>query len=84
MIQPTYTSNIVVEHITLLNPQAWTLHLAWTDNVYINNITVISPPGTNESEWLETDGIDVDCSVNVTIENVYISTGRDSPIPIAR
>ena len=75
---PKYTSNILVENITLKDSPYWTLHLAWTTNVYINNVTVLSPVGPLliNRTGLETDGVDIDCSVNVTVENCNINTGK--------
>jgi polygalacturonase len=56
----------------------WTLHLAWTENVYINNVTITSPcgPCISQAIGLNTDGIDIDCSVNVTVENTFIAVGK--------
>ena len=79
LVMPKYTSNILVENITLKDSPYWTLHLAWTTNVYINNITVLTPLGpiyNTTHTGLQTDGVDIDCSVNVTVENSYISTGK--------
>jgi polygalacturonase len=78
LIQPTYTSNIIVENILLKDSPYWTLHLAYTSNVYINNITVVSPIAgiIINGSGLMTDGIDVNCSKNVLIENCRINTGR--------
>lgn len=59
------TVDIAVFGITLKDSPSWTLHLANTTNVHVYNIQI-------ENEILDspnTDGIDIDCSVNVLVEN---------------
>uniref|UniRef100_A0A914DGA2 Uncharacterized protein n=1 Tax=Acrobeloides nanus TaxID=290746 RepID=A0A914DGA2_9BILA len=77
LVQPTYSTDIVINNITLKDSPFWTLHLAWTTNVYVTNLKVFSPPPYQFRQagyGLNTDGVDIDCSVNVTVENSYITT----------
>jgi polygalacturonase len=49
----------------------WTIHLLYTDNVVVRDVTIETYPGVH------TDGIAVDSSRNVRISNCYIDTGDD-------
>lgn len=64
------TIDITIYNITLKDSPAWTLHLANTTNVHANYVTITA--ATNGSN---TDGFDIDCSVNVTVENSYYEGG---------
>lgn len=66
--------------LTLLNSGFWTLHPIYTNNIHIHNIDIIASNCTvwdNEVCGLNIDGIDVDSSQNVIIENNYIAVGDD-------
>jgi polygalacturonase len=66
--------------LTLLNSGFWTLHPIYTNNIHIHNIDIIASNCTvwdNEACGLNIDGIDVDSSQNVIIENNYIAVGDD-------
>jgi len=65
--------------LTLLNSGFWTLHPIYCNNVHIHNINIIA---SHCNTWNDKcnpniDGIDVDSSTNVLIENNYISVGDD-------
>lgn len=65
------TVDIKIYNITLKDSPSWTLHLANTTNVHVYNINI-----TAASTSHNTDGFDVDCSVNVLVENSYYSGGK--------
>lgn len=50
---------------------SWTLHLANTTNVHVFNLMVTA---ANHSH--NTDGIDIECSVNVLVENYFYNGGK--------
>lgn len=68
-------TNAVVTGITLRNSAFWTFRPVYSQNIHIHHMT-IDNPWCNEG-GMNTDGIDVDSSVNVLIENNYISCGDD-------
>jgi hypothetical protein len=70
LLRLSFTTNVEVNNITLQNSPAWTFHLANTTNVHINNISIINP-----RDSINTDGIDIDCSVNVLVENYFYDGG---------
>jgi DNA sulfur modification protein DndE len=72
MIRFFNCKNILIDGVTFENSPAWTTHLNFCEHVTIRNLTVKNPwYGTN------TDGIDLDCSKNVLIENSTFDTGDD-------
>jgi polygalacturonase len=68
MVRFIHSSNITVHDIILKDSQAWTLHLAWVDTAHIYNVHWTSPllPIAHN-----TDGIDIDCSRDVVVENCH-------------
>jgi polygalacturonase len=64
------TTGIEIWNITLKDSPAWTLHLAGSSDIFVHDATILST-GPN------TDGIDIDCSSNVLVQDCYISTGDD-------
>eukprot|EP00041_Stephanoeca_diplocostata_P036063 m.1298652 g.1298652 ORF g.1298652 m.1298652 type:complete len:976 (+) comp24798_c1_seq90:51-2978(+) len=69
-------SGIEIADVTLLNSAFWTLHPIYCKDLYIHDIKLLSPWCQNY-KCANTDGIDVDSTVNVLIENNYISCGDD-------
>ena len=72
MIRIFNCKNILIEGVTFENSPAWTTHINFCEHVTIRHLTVKNPPyGTN------TDGIDLDCSKRVLLENSSFDTGDD-------
>jgi polygalacturonase len=63
---------VTIENVTLMNSPMWTVHPLYSSNVTINNIKIKTDPGKN------TDGIAIDSTSDVLIENSQLSTGDDS------
>jgi len=68
-------SGAEVTGITLRNSAFWTFRPVYSQNIHIHHMAISSP-------WcnvggMNTDGIDVDSSQNVMIENNFISCGDD-------
>ncbi len=64
--------NVLISGLTILNSPAWNLHPVLCENIVIDQVTIISPPDSPN-----TDGIDPDSCRNVRISNCYISVGDD-------
>ncbi len=64
--------NVAVRDVRLVNAPYWTLFVHGCRNVQIRGLTI-----ENAAETPNTDGIDVDCSQNVTISDCVINTGDD-------
>jgi polygalacturonase len=60
------TVDIKIYNINLTQSACWTLWLANTTNVHVHDAFI-----TSAHNGHNTDGIDIDCSVNVLVENVY-------------
>jgi polygalacturonase len=63
--------NVLIEGVRFNGSPMWTIHLLYTDNVVVRDVTIETYPGVH------TDGIAVDSSRNVRISNCYIDTGDD-------
>lgn len=71
MIQFFGSSQILVEDVTIYNSPMWVNHFIYSSNIIVRGITI-------ESYRLNNDGIDIDSSTLVLIEDCKISTGDDS------
>ncbi|MGD0869268.1 MAG: glycoside hydrolase family 28 protein [Bryobacteraceae bacterium] len=63
--------NILIEGVRFEGSPMWTIHLLYSDNVMIRDVTIETYPGVH------TDGIAVDSSRNVRISGCSIDTGDD-------
>ncbi len=63
--------NVLIEDLHFQGSPMWTIHLLYTDNATVRNVTIETYPGVH------TDGIAVDSSRNVRILGCYIDTGDD-------
>lgn len=71
LVRIVESENVSLEGIRLTNAAAWCLHLNKSSFVNVKNITINSRVNENN------DGIDIDASNNVTIENCDITSGDD-------
>lgn len=68
------SNNIILEGITVTNSGFWNIHVLYSNNIEISNIKIC----TDEEEGPSTDGIDIDSSQNVVIDNCVISCHDDN------
>ncbi|MFW5836328.1 MAG: glycoside hydrolase family 28 protein [bacterium] len=67
--------NISVFGVQLRDPSGWNTHVFASDSVAMRAVKIINNvPSVN---WTNTDGIDPDCSRNVTIESSFLYCGDD-------
>jgi polygalacturonase len=64
--------NVLISGITVVNSPSWNIHPVLCDNVCIDQVTILAPPDSPN-----TDGIDPDSCRNMRISNCYISVGDD-------
>ncbi len=69
-IQPYRCKNILIDSVTIKNSPMWILHPVLSENITIQNVTVISH-GPNS------DGCDPESCKNVLIKNCFFDTGDD-------
>lgn len=69
-IQPYRCKNILIEGVTIRNSPMWVMHPVLSENITIQNVSVISH-GPNS------DGCDPEACKNVLIQNCYFDTGDD-------
>jgi len=73
LIEFMWTDDIVIRDLTLTNSPFWTVHPVYCNRVLIQDLTIINP-----SDSPNTDGIDPDSSSNVLITDCTISVGDDN------
>ena len=64
-------TNILLEDFTIENGPIWTIHPVYSDGFIVRNLTIDTWSGN-------TDGIVIDSTKNVLIEDTYFSTGDDA------
>ncbi|KAK9281402.1 hypothetical protein L1049_004302 [Liquidambar formosana] len=72
LVELMNSTEVVISNLTFLNSPFWTIHPVYCSQVTIQDVTIISPLDSPN-----TDGIDPDSSNDVCIEDCYISTGDD-------
>jgi polygalacturonase len=70
-IRTMESKNILIEGIHIVGSSMWTIHILYSQNVRIRDVTIETFPGAN------TDGMDIDSSQDVMISNCYLDTGDD-------
>lgn len=73
MIQFFHAERVLLQDYTLLNAPFWVNHLVYTDHAIVRNIRVDSHRANN-------DGIDIESSTYVLVENSWFRTGDDSVV----
>lgn len=73
LVELRSSTDIVIANLTFLNSPFWNIHPVYSSNVRIQNVTILAPYDSPN-----TDGIDPDSCNDVCIEDCYISTGDDS------
>lgn len=73
LVMLVHSSDIVVRGVTFTNSPSWTVHFANCTNVLVDGVSVTAPAASPN-----TDGFDIDCSVNVTVQNAAYSGGDDA------
>ncbi|XP_022151862.1 probable polygalacturonase isoform X2 [Momordica charantia] len=72
LVELMNSTRVVISNLTFKNSPFWTLHPVYCSKVLVQNVTILAPLDSPN-----TDGIDPDSSAEVCIEDCYISTGDD-------
>ena len=72
-VQINYCQRVLLEDYTVTNSPFWVNHLNCSDYVQVNGITV-------DSMFANNDGVDVESSTYVVVENCKFHTGDDSVV----
>lgn len=72
-IQFVNCKNILLEGFTLINSPMWAIDPVYSSDIIVRNVTVNIEGGGHNN-----DGIDIDSSRNVLIENSFFNTGDDA------
>ena len=76
LIRPYNVQNFTLTNLNIYNSASWTIHLANVTNAYLSNFSVRAPANRGN-----TDGVDIDCSSNVVVED-YVYAGGDDAIAV--
>ncbi|MFH0969349.1 MAG: glycoside hydrolase family 28 protein [Patescibacteria group bacterium] len=63
-------NNVLLKDVTIINSPMWTIHALYSENIHIRKVNV-NTSGHN------TDGLVIDSSKNVIVEDSYFRTGDD-------
>jgi hypothetical protein len=67
------SDNILVEGVTLRNSGTWNTHIVRSRDIALRNVKVL-----NDVSQFATDGIDIDSSSRVVVENAFVHSGDDA------
>jgi len=73
LIEVYQSYHLTIESITLQNSPYWTLRPIYSEDIVIDNVTIVNP-----ADSPTTDGIVIDSSINVIIQNCVLATGGDN------
>jgi polygalacturonase len=71
-IQFVNCKNILIDGPTFLKGPMWTIHPIYSNSIIIKNVNIFTSPGKS------TDGIVLDSSKNILVENATLDTGDDA------
>lgn len=69
-------SNVAIEDLTLKEPGFWTVHICYSTNVTVEGLTIRA--NLDEKVGPSSDGIDIDSSSNVLVQNCDIDCNDDN------
>ncbi|MBS7605103.1 MAG: glycoside hydrolase family 28 protein [Candidatus Bathyarchaeia archaeon] len=72
LVQFYNCKNVVINGPTFQNSPLWTVHLVYSENVRVENITCLNPWNSQN-----TDGLDIDSCRNVLVKDSYFDVGDD-------
>ncbi len=65
-------NNVLIENVNIFNGPMWTIHPIYSNHIVIRGVNIVTSPGPS------TDGIAIDSSSYVLIEDSTFSTGDDA------
>jgi len=83
LLRPQSSSNIEIRDVILRDAYTWNLHILDSDYVNVDNVKIINELGVagwwfNSGDmWNTCDGIDIDSSSHITINDCFIRGGDD-------
>ncbi len=72
MLQIYKSSNVLLEDFSLINSPFWTFHPIYSSNITVRNVNIINP-----YETPNTDGMDIESSTDIKIEDCIVDVGDD-------
>ena len=72
LIEFQWSSKIEVRDVFLRNSPFWTVHLVYSEDIWVHHVNIYAP-----ADVVNTDGVDPDSSRNVLIEYCTIDCGDD-------
>lgn len=77
-IESYKSSNVAIDSVTIRNSPFWTVHLVYSDGVHVSNILIDNLLTYGDAWKPSTDGIDIDSSRNVLVEDSTIAANDDA------
>ncbi|XP_064960096.1 probable polygalacturonase [Musa acuminata AAA Group] len=72
LLELMHSTDVIISNVVFQDSPFWNIHPVYCSNVVVKNVTILAPYDSPN-----TDGVDPDSSMNVCIEDCYISTGDD-------
>ncbi|MGP8243851.1 MAG: glycoside hydrolase family 28 protein [Bryobacteraceae bacterium] len=72
LIRAVNSTHVLIENVRVLGASFWTIHVLYSDNIVIRNVSLETFPG------MFTGGIYIDSSRNVRISDSYLDNGDDA------
>ncbi|OLL32360.1 hypothetical protein BTH42_07925 [Burkholderia sp. SRS-W-2-2016] len=76
-IETYESSNVTIKDVTVQNSPFWTIHLCYSDQLHLDGVKVYNFPTAATGIMPSTDGIDMDSSTNILVENADIVANDD-------
>lgn len=71
-IEFVHCNNVLIEDVKIKNGPMWTIHPIYSSDIIVRGVDIATDPGPS------TDGVAVDSTSNVLIENATLATGDDA------
>ena len=76
-IESFESKNVTIKDVTLRDSPFWTVHLAYTDGAHVDGVKIRNLMNAS-GRMPSTDGVDIDSSRNVLVENADIQANDDA------
>lgn len=80
LVEFDQSRGITLRNVTLTNPGYWSVHLWQCEHVVVQFLNVLVVPWEAPVRPTNTDGVDVDSTKHVLIEDSYFQTGDDAVV----
>lgn len=85
LLRTRAATGVSLEDLLFRDSARWTLHFLYSDDIHVRNVKIVNDLRVDSGDTLpfvsNTDGIDIDASTFVTVENAFVYTTDDAFSP---